>query len=188
MEKVRFNIDFELCRHALLHILNQLGNECDLHRLFKILYFAEQKHLAAYGWPITGDAYDAMKYGLVPNEIYHFFKQLRNKKQTDEYFQIENNYLVKTYLKADLDELAQSHIHFLNISITENKFLNFEQLSNKSHGLAWREADKNTNEIDFLLIAQEGGASEAMLQLIALNAENEMFINELEKKHSYKVV
>lgn len=53
-------------------------NGADLHKIFKILYFADQKHLAKYGRPIVGDFYVAMREGGVPSKIYDSY-ELRTK-------------------------------------------------------------------------------------------------------------
>ena len=71
----------------------------------------------------------------------------------------------------DTEELAQSHIECLESSIEENKDLNFSELSQKSHKIAWDNArDDEMNVID---IALEGGANEEMIKYINLNLENQ---------------
>lgn len=48
---------------SILYALKQLGGRTDMHKLCKILYFADQRHLSLYGRSITGDRYIAMQYG-----------------------------------------------------------------------------------------------------------------------------
>jgi uncharacterized phage-associated protein len=176
MEKVSFYFNLEVCRHAMLYILNQLNNRCDLHKLFKILYFAEQKHLANYGMPITGDCYIAMKNGPVPSAIYNFFKQLREEKKSDEDFRIEENYWVSTQSIANLKKIAKSKQEMIEEAIQENKSLNFGELTKKSHGLAWSDADEN-DEIDFIKMAKEAGADELIEEFITINSENAQYFH-----------
>lgn len=38
-----------------------------IHKLFKILWFADLLHLKQYGRSVTGDTYIAMNYGPVPS-------------------------------------------------------------------------------------------------------------------------
>ena len=45
-----FNVDTEKTLNAAIFILNKLG-QADYHKVFKILYFAEQQHLKNYGQP-----------------------------------------------------------------------------------------------------------------------------------------
>jgi len=65
---LKFKFDQEKAVSAILYISKRLieaeGNiEPDFHKIFKILYFADQKHLANYGRPIIGDHYIAMEHG-----------------------------------------------------------------------------------------------------------------------------
>jgi len=73
-----FKLDIEKSVHATLLVLNELGGTTDFHKVFKILYFADQKHLARYGRPVTGDSYVAMKNGPVPSNIYDIFKAIKS--------------------------------------------------------------------------------------------------------------
>jgi len=46
----------------------------DLHTLLKACYFADVEHLNAYGSPVFGASYRAMRYGPVPVQIYEMLK------------------------------------------------------------------------------------------------------------------
>ena len=48
-----------------------------MHKLCKILYFADQRHLSLYGRSITGDTYIAMQYGPVPSNVDDILKAVR---------------------------------------------------------------------------------------------------------------
>ena len=58
----KFNLNTTKMLNSILFVLDGLGGKCDFHKIFKILYFADQKHLTYYGVPITGDFYIAMKH------------------------------------------------------------------------------------------------------------------------------
>ena len=73
----RFYMKKEKIINSMLFILNNLGGQSDLHKIFKILYFADQKHLITYGFPITGDFYIAMPAGPVPSKSYDVLKAIR---------------------------------------------------------------------------------------------------------------
>ena len=49
----------------------------DIHRISKVLYFADQKHLTRYGRPIVGDTFIAMENGPVPSQTYDMVKAVR---------------------------------------------------------------------------------------------------------------
>ena len=173
----KFDVDKEKTINSILFVLDNLGGKCDFHKIFKILYFADQKHLALYGTPITGDSYIAMKYGPVPFNTYDILKTLRgislNLKNSDysDFFEIDSHDIVINKKEVDIEELAESHIECLMYSIEENKDLDFAELSRKSHKTAWDNSkDDEMNVID---IALEGGANEEMIKYIHLNLENQ---------------
>lgn len=63
--------------NAILYSLQQLGGKTDMHKLCKILYYADQRHLSMYGRSITGDTYIAMQFGPVPSCVDDILKALR---------------------------------------------------------------------------------------------------------------
>lgn len=180
----RFSLNIDKLLVAILFVLREFeGHILDFHKLVKILYFADQKHLAEYGRPILGDRYIAMKNGPVPSTVYDILKGLRGDamivhyrvKAFSQFLTHENKYHIKaTSLDAHFDLLSESEIECLLLSISENKDLNFNQLTEKSHDSAWEHAEND--EMDILSIAKAGGADEEMLKYIALNAENESLL------------
>src|SRR6056297_2388937 len=80
------------------YILKRLGGTSDMHKLFKVLYFAEKDYLSKFGRMITGDNFIAMKYGPVPSMIFDIFKVVRgdsifNDDTLAEIFQV-NEYII----------------------------------------------------------------------------------------------
>ena len=53
MQYFKFELDKSVVVMQIL--LKAFKNKADLHKIFKILYFAEQKHLVRYGRPIAND-------------------------------------------------------------------------------------------------------------------------------------
>ena len=68
----------------------------DFHRIFKILYFADEKHLALYGFPIVGDEYIAKKNGPVPSITYDIVKAAKNNNPNHFAANAFNDYLTIT--------------------------------------------------------------------------------------------
>jgi len=169
---IKTSIDEEKAKQVLLWIVANLKGRVDFHKLFKILYFAEQKHLVRYGRFIVGDVFIAMKNGPVPSEIYHFLKSLRNNSK-NSFFTISQNYYVEIKQKPDLEEFSESELICLAESVKENKDLSFYELSKKSHLTAWENANPEDDEMSFLEIAKEGGANDEMLNYIRLHIENQ---------------
>ncbi len=174
----KFNINKEKTINSILFVLDSLGGKCDFHKIFKILYFADQRHLTLYGTPITDDSYIAMKYGPVPSNSYDIFKALRGDSLSisdsdyGDFFEIDSHDILISKKEADIEELAESHIECLESSIRENKDLDFIQLSQKSHKMAWDNA--RNDEMNVIDIAREGGANEEMIKYIYLNLENQI--------------
>lgn len=175
--------------NSMLFVLNNLEErKSDLHKLFKILYFADQKHLVSYGFPITGDFYIAMPAGPVPSQSYDMLKAIRgdsfwsnevaNYKQL---FGIEKQYIVTAKTPVDIDEFAESEVTCLTQSIEENKYLTFQQLKDKSHKIAWENARNDEynfdNKINMLDIAKEADANTEILKYIQWNIENQKLSN-----------
>lgn len=172
MEASIYSFELDKTKSVLLYIINKLDN-ADLLKVFKILYFAEQKHLKEYGNLIIFDKYIAMKNGPVPSFIYDLFKEVRGdrdriEKNSNFYsgFNIKGKYDVIPVESSDLDYLSKSNIDCLELSIFENKDLSFDELSKKSHDSAWDSARKD-DEIDFVEIAKAGGADSEMLKYVS---------------------
>jgi uncharacterized phage-associated protein len=173
--------DVDKAIEASLFVLNKVPS-CDFHKLFKILYFAESKHLAAYGRPITGDQYIAMANGPVPSSIYDILKIARGNhtfsidRDVAESFEIINGFYVSAKRQANLDFLSKTDVNYLMASINENALLTFPQLTEKSHDNAWSKANGNS-EINIIDIAATAGANSEMLKYIQSNISNYHIMN-----------
>ncbi|ACU05351.1 Panacea domain-containing protein [Pedobacter heparinus] len=177
-----FNVDKEKTLNAALLILNKLG-QADYHKIFKILYFAEQQHLKNYGQPLTGDVYQAMPYGPVPSFLYDVFKASENQASPfSEALELSKAFTVSRKDKipyvsptreADIDQLAETNIEAIMASIEENYALTFKEITDKSHDSAWAKAEQATEtEMSYLDIAESAEASPEILKYISLQAEN----------------
>ena len=146
---------------AVLFVIQQLGGKINKHKLAKILYFADMKHLVKYMRPIFGDDYSAMEYGPVPSRVYDGVKGEFDSFR--DALNVENKYIYSSE-KPDMDELSQSEIECLSDSIKENKELDFDQLVKKSHKYAYKNATGRV--ISVLDMAREEGASEEVIAYI----------------------
>lgn len=167
---------FEIIVNSLIYILDKFENKTTgIHKLFKILYFAEQKHLSRYGKNITNDTYYALQYGPVPTNAYSIIKAARSQKETENeclnefsrYFDV-NSRNVKPKIDVDLDWLSVSERKCLDEAYEENKNLNFSQLTDKSHDLAW---DRAFPVLSIQDIAKAGGATDEMLSYLSSKEE-----------------
>lgn len=164
---------------AMLYIIKQLGGCADFHKVFKILYFADQLHLAKYGVSITNDTYIAMNNGPVPSNAYDILKALRGdgllisqKEKFVPYFKVASRYTIEAIENPDMDNLSISELSALDTSIKENKGLSFSALSEKSHDKAWEKAFRH-GEINIIDMAKAAGATNDLVKYIQTQIENQ---------------
>lgn len=169
--------DKDVTLNAVLYIIQQMGGKVDMHKIFKTLYFADQEHLSKYGRTITGDVYIAMHYGPVPSRTDDIFKAVRGDSyfpagDLKDYFHFVNRYIVTNNKDADLDYLSESDLECLNHSISLCKDLSFEELTKKSHGLAWKNTARD-RVMSYADILREEGDTEGYVEYITNKMELE---------------
>jgi uncharacterized phage-associated protein len=164
---ISFNLQKDKAVNSLLYVVNILG-KVDKHKVAKILYFADQKHLVKYGRPIIGDTYIKMNFGPVPSYILNIMNN--ELGEISKVIVVVDKYNLKALQTVDLDQLSESEIECLNESITENKDLDFDTLTKKSHDYAYNKASWT---IDFLDMARALKAGDEMLSYI-----NQQMIND----------
>lgn len=161
--------------NSLLYALQQLGGKTDMHKLCKILYFADQRHLSLYGRSITGDSYIAMQFGPVPLCVDDILKALRGDSFFSQSAEIdslkksiifENRYIMRSLVSPDMDELSETDVECLSYAIDICKNKNFAELTEYSHGLAWSNTRRD-REISIKDILREVGDDEAYAEYIA---------------------
>ena len=170
--------------HIIAFISNKLidsGKKADLHKVFKIMYFADKKHLKKFGRTISGDKFSAMKSGPVPSSSYDILKGAREDgisyySMFKDFFSIEYNINIIPKIQADLDELSDSDIKILEEAIYENQHLSFKDLTLKSHDKAWNNAINNYYTIiQPALMAKEEGATDEIKEVIKNYEEDKDF-------------
>lgn len=171
--KMRQIFQTDAALNALLYALFKLGGKSDMHKLCKILYFADQRHLSLYGRSITGDTYIAMQYGPVPSNVDDILKAVRGDSFFADYVDnikekiaFENRYVVNAIASPDLDELSGSDIECLDYAIELCRNKSFGQLTELSHGLAWSSTARD-RAISVKDILREAGDEEEYVDYIA---------------------
>ena len=162
-----FNLNREKAVNSLLFVVTNL-EKADTHKTYKILYFADQKHLLKYGRPIFGDTYIRMEYGPVPSFIKNVVDE--NIQGLEEIVAKYHRYFVKPLVDPNLDYLSESDLECLKEAIEENKDLDFPTLTDKSHDYAYNKAVWNINYID---MAKAVGADENILNFISMQKIND---------------
>lgn len=170
-----FNYDKAI--NSLLYSLHRLGNRSDMHRLCKILYFADQRHLSKYGRSITGDTYIAMQFGPVPSCIDDILKALRGDsffssvpeiEQLKSCIIFENRFMIRSLCDPDMDELSESDVECIDYAIELCNDKSFAELTRFSHGLAWNNTQRD-RAMSVKDILREVGDEEAYVDYIADN-------------------
>ena len=169
--------DKDTTLNAVLYIMQQLGGTVDMHKIFKILFFADREHLSKYGRTITGDVYIAMNYGPVPSKTDDIFKAVRGDSffsagDLCDYFHFTNKYMVKSDKTPDLDYLSKSDLMCLDTAIKKCKDKSFGELTAMSHGFAWQSTARD-REMSFSDILREEGDSEEYISYISNKLELE---------------
>lgn len=129
--------------NALLYVASRVQRK-DIHKIFKIIYFADRQHLADWGRPITGDTYIAMEAGPVPSRMYDMLKIVRGDsympdyESLSSYYRIDNWMYVTPLQEADINKLSKTEIRALDDSINKYSMLSYDEIKEKSHDVAWR--------------------------------------------------
>jgi len=132
--------------NAALYVMGKLTpEERDFHKILKIFWFADLKHIKEYGRPITEDAYYKMKDGPVLTLLYDIFKAVRDNNEPlcskySQCIEVYGNHMINPLKRANMDYLSGSDIDALDNSIEENRSFTKDELSDKSHGLAWEKS------------------------------------------------
>jgi uncharacterized phage-associated protein len=169
----------EIAIEAILYIANRIERG-DIHKICKILYYADQQHLSKYGRSITGDTYIAMNYGPVPSNVEDIFKAVRGDSVFSPYvenikndsFDFFNKFILRPKREADLDYLSESDTECLDTAIAKCKDLSFQQLTELSHDLAWNNTQRD-RAISVKDILREQGDDEEYAEFIARKLEME---------------
>lgn len=169
--------DKDVSLNAVLYVLERMGGRADMHKIFKTLYFADQKHLSKYGRTITGDVYIAMEYGPVPSKTDDIFKSVRGDSyfqagELNRYFRFINRHIVEPCMKCDTDYLSESDMECLDYAIEKCKDKSFSELTTMSHDFAYQNT-KRDRVISFKDILREVGDTEAYVDYIAEKLKEE---------------
>jgi len=170
---------------CVLYIL-QRTQGLDIYHLWKILYFAQQHHLAEWGSRMICDDFCALDYGPVPTALYDAAKGQANRKFPELLGMFQEAISrgtddAKDALFAkrapDMDYISVADRDSMDKSIFENAHLSFNQLMRKSHDSAWESTHaQGRGVIPIADIAKAAGSNEAMLEYIT---DNESLDNRL---------
>jgi uncharacterized phage-associated protein len=171
-------MDIDRLKAIVLYVLNSVPEKClGKHELFKILYFASQKHLIRYGNAMITDFY-AFQYGPVPSKLHNYLNVKDNPITLSLNIDDETGYILSPKENPDMEELSISDVECLNESIKDNGGLGFYKLTEKSHDFAWEKAwnnpiGKRGGKMDIIDIAIAAEADERTIEYIREELELE---------------
>ena len=146
---IRYKANPKKILEGVVWLASQLP-DIDQYQVVKMFFYADKKHLNAYGRPIFGDKYVALEHGPIASLTLNAIK--REKEYiADEYIKLfeaalsfgvdGNRHLLRAKREADLDEFSKTDIAMLRESFEENKDKSFWELREKTHEEpAWKEA------------------------------------------------
>jgi uncharacterized phage-associated protein len=167
------DFDRKKMTEIVLYILHKTGG-LDYYHLFKILYFAELKHLAKWGHRMLPDDFHALEYGPVPTGLYDAVKGM-DKPASSSYLKSVAHFagndapnVMLPEKEPDMDYISRSTAEALDESISENAGLTFHELLKKSHDEAWYEAyhHKKSHVMSTLAMSKVMGVDDATLSYI----------------------
>ena len=169
----------EKALEATLFVAERLKTP-DFHKVFKILYFADRDHLAAYGRAITGDTYIKMQNGPVPSRIYDGLKSLRENAGGlfSGAAEVDGRMYLKPLRSPNLHLISQSDVDELGKSVSACGKLSFEELTRRSHAYAWS-ASADNGKIALENIMREAGADDGFIEYITENINAEKTLSNL---------
>lgn len=155
---MRFQFDERKGTEALAYIAEQWP-AVTIFFASKVLFFAEKKHLNAYGRPIVADTFVAMTNGPVPSTLYDFIKGNLGLSGDPEAFigaiDTSNHPHLAARRKFIASALSESDIECLDEAIAFCRPKGFGHLSQLTHQeRAWSEAPAN-GAMDYELFFDE---------------------------------
>ncbi|RKZ38968.1 MAG: hypothetical protein DRQ49_12860 [Gammaproteobacteria bacterium] len=146
-----FIFEPEKCIETILYIINKLPM-ADIHRISKIMYFADKAHLEKFKCFICGDHYMAMKHGPVPGCTFNILKAVQGDnsilathivKMANSALTVQDNFIVKPQREAHLEEFSKHEVACLNTAINQYGALSFQTLSELSCEAPWQATTRN---------------------------------------------
>ena len=183
MRKYMRKTDVHTLHNILLYIISRLSGtqKCDVYRIVKAAFFAQEFHIVRYLKPLYNDKIIALLYGPVPSALYDALKCARGDfrfsdseselkdiaagiKFSDEVFCAVD--------EPDMDYLSVSQVECLNEAIEKVKKMSFNEIRDTTHQAEWQRASQTAQrEMDLIAIAREGGADDASIEYLKESLE-----------------
>lgn len=155
--------DLNKIKAVILFMLTHVKGDCNVARLYNILYVAEKKHIEKYFCRIINDTYIAEPYGPCPLLIHNilFDKRSSNKEYPlsilSNAFYIDEHFIraiVHSKEDVDIDWLSQPDIECILEALSDTNDLHIDHIRHMVCDEAWEKALLGDGVIDNLEIAR----------------------------------
>lgn len=160
---------------AAARFLQLRGGKMHYLKLIKLLYLADRRALAQWGYPITTDRYVSMDHGPVTSRIYNLLVDEVDKPFWSQYISPPSEYQVSLIREAPNDRLSRAEERLIDQVFAEFGYLNRFALVDYVHTLPeWKDPHGSSIPIHIREILEANGLGaediEAILQ--ELHAES----------------
>ena len=172
---IQYKYSSTKAKAIILYLAKKLRDEdlkADNHKVFKIIYAADRRHLIDWGRPVLGDTYYKFNAGPAPTALYDEVKEVRDGENKKAGYSIIENCIIVPETAPDMDEFSETDIEYLDKSYEANKALPFSKLSRKFHKHAWNSVELH-NPMKWEDIAVEAGADLDLIQTLQVLSESE---------------
>ena len=133
----------ERLRELILYIAEKLKDDPKFGRtkLAKVIYFSDFRSYKMHGRPVSGSRYIRLPHGPVPNDYNSIMIEMEANGLVETISSDVHNYVQKRPValrKADLSSFSAEEIEVVNHVIDVLLHMNATELSNRTHGIAWR--------------------------------------------------
>lgn len=179
--------DIQTLRAILLYIINKMSGtqKCDVYRIVKAVFFAQEFHMVRYMQPLYNDKIVALPYGPVPSAAYDALRFARGDADVYNYHTHDGLQAAAIGILFDaemfsasespnMEMLSPSQIECLDDAIQKVLYMSFNEIRDTTHQHEWERASHTTKkEMDLLAIAKEGGADDAAIEYLKETLEFE---------------
>jgi uncharacterized phage-associated protein len=135
-------------QELILYIADRLQGDTTFGKvkLAKILYFVDIESYRRHKKPVTGSAYVRLQHGPVPEHFLSILDEMESNRyiaiKEKPYFN-RNQKRVISLKNADVSQFSGQDIQIVEEVIRQFEGRNATELSERSHGIAWRLAKPN---------------------------------------------
>lgn len=158
--------DLNKIKAVILFILTHSKGDCNVAKLYNILYVAEKKHYGKYFCRIINDIYIAEPYGPCPLLIHNILFDRRSPNSEYPCSILSNAFYVNEHFiraivhpkeDVDIDWLSQSDIECILEALRDTNDLHIDNIRHMVCDEAWEKALLGDGAIDDLEIARASG-------------------------------